>query len=263
MCISPDLEFVCERAAVQAVEISGPQEEILNYLKVGEEATISGENCRAVLESTLRELLLAAGYTEFALACLGWNKFGRIIKPATDDMDIGKSDLTFAVHGPNIYGLGEGEFNTIETVKNLVESKGPDCENDELAARVLGNLQKMSFLQKQEREQQLGFVSFGCSWRFHIDGSMTFLLNPIRGIYRLGWYSIEEIEALLAGDQGCLILSKNDQIYDLSPDLPSKKIYECELKKLSKASPPDLRLIRIALMKCPFPDLVQQYSHLL
>lgn len=255
-----------QRTSTEALSV--PRVALLNYLGEGTlDSSYKEGNIPYISEPVVRDLALRAGYTEFALGCLDWlDGMGH-----TDLVESKKwpqkeeERFTVSFNAPNRYGL-IGYFDGVKIVRSVVETQEPDMpEGQDLLQRsVLERLGQFDTLRDELKKSGKKWFSLG-SWRFHLDGSMDYWLNPMdQRTYGAGWYSQDDLTSWLNDNPKSPVLRANqDKLRQQEPKgerKTYKDYYAEELTKLVSGGEADRRLLTIALISCPFPDLVLQFS---
>lgn len=170
--------------------------------------------------------------------------------------------ITAHVSAPNRYGIEPNYYDGVEAAKWLVLMSEPDFPpgEDELQKRVLGEISRVLDIKERLREKGYMWSALGESWQMRLDGTLIFLYNPNRPDHESGWYTLQELEAWVDGSPDNPVLKENQPPKDRQS---YKGYFEKELKALFEDPEGNKRLIQIALIKCPFKDLVDQYISLI
>ena len=217
-----------------------------------------------VLEPVVRDMALRAGYTEFALSCLGGMGYTDLVESGKWPQEP-REKFTVKVYAPNTnrYGLEVGCHDGIRAVRWVAQTQQPDLpEGDLLRDSVLERLSQFDALRQDLQESGKRWLSLE-SWHFHLDGSMDYWLNPMDQLYSAGCYSQDDLRSWLNDDPKSPVLKANQDKLKQQKKPGRVKTYRDyymgELTKLVDGGGVNSRLLTIALMGCPFPELVAQY----
>lgn len=202
-----------------------------------------------------RMAMLFQGYTEAAIA------FGTYIN--------GEKDVYVSKENP--YNIGEGYYVRSSLFEHISESFEPDTpeEDDPLRDYILEEIERFKEIQ-EELSLYASFISPEV-WLFDVyTGKVRFLLNPAYPTnpdekLEYGFYTVEEIFGLLKKDPKCPIYHKNSKKKELLDVKKVKEYHREGLRRLAEDGNGGFndRLLRIALMICRYPDLVEEYREYL
>lgn len=227
------------------------REAALRYLKVG-----GKDQC--VHEDELRSWLLLTGHTELALGGLFWGSDVTYVGNDSKKKALGK--ITMAVHAPNRYSLAVERHDAVAASTFVLRNIYPDCQGkkDNLRETVIDQLGQLNVLRKQLWDDGKKYFSLE-AWQFKWeDATVLFLLNPLdQENNQHGWYTLSALKMWQENSPFCPIPrsgSKNpyDTFYHEATDQLANTI------EIDRS-----RLLSIALLACPFPDLVAKHKHLL
>ncbi|MBP7842630.1 hypothetical protein KA017_01360 [Candidatus Woesebacteria bacterium] len=243
------------------------RQEVLNYLVDGKNGGSGYKegNIPIVSENELRTLLLKAGYTELALSRCFFGVHSDVKKSKRYPQDQNERIL-FTLHSKNRYNMPINiTRDAVNEIFTLVHSFKPDLPEgkDSLRERVLSELAELDELKKQLQQSGKDFLSLS-KWAFTLDGKIIFWLNPIQQQkYSFGWYSLDDLKGWLNDDPNCKVIRKDSE--NERPKKYKRFNFKAEYKKsLRRFLGPgreNKRMMNILLLGCPFPDIVQRYSH--
>ena len=232
------------------------------YLKEGTRDHFYKDGTPHVFEIEVRDLALRAGYTNLALGYLDGQGSTDLVVSKEQPKD-GNITFTVSVRVPT--SIPTGSYGGIEFVGWYIDNNPPDFPEgqDELQIRILEELAQFDLLRKQLNSSGKQWLSLDL-WDFCLDGSIMYWLNPFdQERYSSGWYSLNDLRGWLENDPNCPILMQNNEELSSRRRLAQrgsfKDVYSKQLDELSRGGGEKSRLLTIALMKCPFPDLVERY----
>ncbi len=198
-----------------------------------------------------RMCMLSSGHTEAALG------FGTYQK-----MEI----FTF-VSQENPYFLDPDFYTRKGLFKYIAENYPPDISEgtDPLRDYVLEEIRRF-----QELKEILRVHASNISpevWSFDVyTGQVRFPLEPNhprnqKDKLEIGFYTVDEMIMLLKRDPKCPIFSNNHKKRELMKGSQVKRYHRDGLERLAKNIDEGFneRLLRMALMVCRYPDLVEEY----
>lgn len=250
-------------AFASRAELAVAREDLQTYLKTGQrDSWYKDGNVRYIDGQRLREKVLRAGYTEFALGSLN----------STGITEIGNRDQKYEqrVHAemrsPNRYNLTRGYFDGVEAVQWLLDNKQPDYPSgrDPLRQRLLKEIDEAAEIRRRLLEKGESILSLS-RWEVMSNGTTIFWLNPGYGDAHHGNYTLSELKGWLNNNPRSVVLKenhKNNNKEKIESKSRStwKTRYSQSLGRLAKRTDKEgERLFRIALMGCPFDDLVTKY----
>lgn len=250
-------------ALTDRIEMASAKDELQNYLREGRsDSSYKNREVRFIEASRMRELTLRAGYTEFALGLM--NRMGTTDLERSERFPQNESDrLAITVKSPNIYGLEEGRYDEVEVVDWLINNKEPDYPSgrDPLRRQVLREIEEVGDIRKSLIEKGKHVFSLSM-WDKSTAGKTYFLLNPgYADEARFGWYTVPELRGWLNNNPRSRVLKVNQKEKPMKEKRHYwKSRYAENLGRLVKRKDVEgQRLFRMALMGCPFEDLVERY----
>lgn len=247
---------------------------VLDYLTEGKlDRGYKEGNIPTVSLQRAKTLLLEAGYTELALSSVYFGTHTDLKESKRwPQSPTEKFSVTF--HGPSQYNLQQDiTYDGVEALKYLVAYFGPDmpAEKDELRGYVLGQIAELEEIKKELHKAGKDWISLD-KWIFTRDGEVRFWLNPWhQRENNFGYFTLDELRAWLNDDPNNPITKREEPQQRKRRRRPLVKYkgktetpYQTELRqqlwKYSRGKTKDLRMLKILLMGCPFPDLVKRYS---
>ena len=244
------------------LEIAAARAEVQEYLVEGERGSYKNREVPYVEGGHLRHLVLKAGYTEFALGVMkGFGATDLEVSKHFPQED--KNRMTISVGGPNRYNFPLGTYDAIDAVSWLIATQKPDYPSgqDPLRRRVLKDIEEVEGIRKSLIKKGEYIISLE-AWDFGLSGRTRFLLNPGRTGAEFGWYTVPQLRGWLNGNPRSTVLTVNKKERELKEKrhLWTERYAE-HLGRLSKREDKEgRRLFRMALMDCPFTDLVKRYA---
>ncbi|MCB9813317.1 MAG: hypothetical protein H6772_02835 [Pseudomonadales bacterium] len=254
------IHFIKEKKRREGLEPN--RRKLWDYLNTGENlrSDCSRDVERVILTSTLKELLLKAGYTDLSL-------FGFLFGFITY-LDKKSEDGTILFHisfNPNPYDIEPGQYEAISTLKYIVlhcEPDYPNPDDDPLRQDVLEQIRKFEEMQIKLKELIGPFAPYLLSYD-PIEG-VKFSLHPLTGDgqkkYKSGSYPLAEFEKLLNGDSNSSILQINHSNERSQRSFNYHDFVDGQLKLLS-SDPKEARQFRALFLSCTLLNLVLEYEN--
>lgn len=252
--------------------------ELLHYLQhgeIGRGSTYKEGNIPIVSVNKLRTMLLEAGYTELALASVFFGTHTDLVESKRwPQEDREKLSITFGYDHPYVVDgvRAQTTYDAVELLEYVLPKIGPDmsAQEDELRARVLRELQELEALKEQLNAAGKKQLSLD-SWSFTRTGEVIFWLNPWdQQKYSFGWFTLKDLRRWLEDDLESPVFQRNEARKGKLKKAAVKENgvwvtrYKVDLRsamyKYSRKPYKDLRMLRILLLGCPFPDLAARYA---
>ncbi|MFH2022322.1 MAG: hypothetical protein ABIJ33_03535 [Patescibacteria group bacterium] len=256
-------------------ELSRYREQLLYYLYTGEPYVYySAETATSRLPqhvrqqvrqqvinvNTVRLMALRAGYPELAVFLGRGQKFWVLDT---------KRPATLMVRAPNrVTGYYAGEVEALKFTREAIGRLSPDLagENDPLQHSLLEQLNTIFGLvwdlQRKNMLTQPFMENF--DWDTTWDGQIAVWIVPQDcNTYNPGWYTATDLKLWLESDTNAKVLKAKR----IDPDQKDWSDEACQARyrdQLERLWDPQddtkLRLLRLALMRCHFPNLVNEFQ---
>ncbi|MBP9819562.1 hypothetical protein KBC79_02370 [Candidatus Woesebacteria bacterium] len=262
------------------LEHENARRKLLYYLVSGtQDGSYKEGDIPCVSSEKVRDLALNAGFTELALVGCHW--FG-----ATDLVESKRwpqepsEKFKITMYAPNRYGLEPGAtYDGVSTSRHIASQYSPDqpLGQDPVREEILQAISQLEELKEKLRAKGKHWYSLQ-NWNYSFEGDVRFWLNPTdQKINDSGWYSLEELTAWLNDEpENPVLRSNREKEHAEQKNAPRKTYKEMYAEALvalhqkvqeqteeTRDATKQRQLYEIALLRCPFPELVAQYVHTL
>lgn len=241
----------------EILEMASARQDLKQYLKTGRHS-INYKDGRvpAIDLEVLRDMVLRAGYTEFALLMPSMG----IVEVKGSNSDNGMGLYTTASK-PNYRNVALGRYSVVGAAGWLVDNKEPDYPKggDLLRWRLLYEIEEVRKIRKEMQDRGV-YISSLSHWSVDLYGKITFWLNPGGGEAMYGFYKLSELRGWRDGNPRSVVLERNHKKVEDDADLDLRMTFSVSLEILAKRRDKEgRRLFRVALQRCPYDDLVAKY----